>query len=270
MITMEDKIVKDNIKINDINIHYKLQGLENEKTIVFIHGLSDDLNYWSKLEYNFSKEYKTLSYDLRGHGKSDLANNEVSVELITSDIMKLLEKLDIDKFNLIGFSLGGSIAINIAEKYPERVNKLVLLSTFAKADSTIENYFKEFNNCLNKSFSEYYDYILEYVLPEDLIEKHQESLEEIKVAKSKTVCCENLIKVLPVGLKFDGEKDLDKITALTLIISSKHDELTKTELSHTKVREKEIENNVDVIIKDHIIDTFNEYLYATRQFDGLN
>ena len=219
------------IEINSVKLNYKIEG--EGFPLVLIHGFSNDLNYWNNLDKSIYENFKVIRMDLRGHGKSDLANNEVSVELLSSDIMKLLEKIDINKFNLIGFSLGGSIAINIAEKYPERVNKLVLLSTFAKADSTIENYFKEFNNCLNKSFSEYYDYILKYVLPEDLIVKHRESLDEIKIAKSKTVCCKNLIKVLPVGLNFDGEKDLDKITAQTLIVSSKLDELTKTELSHT-------------------------------------
>lgn len=219
------------IEINSVKLNYKIEG--DGFPLVLIHGFSNNLNYWYNLDKSIYENFKVIKMDLRGHGKSDLGNEEVSVELLTSDIMKLLEKLNIDKFNLIGFSLGGSVAINIAEKYSERVNKLVLLSTFAKADSTIENFFKEFNKCLNKSFSEYYDYILKYILPEDLIIKHHESLEEIKIAKSKTVCCENLIKLLPVGLNFNGEKDLNKITAETLIVSSKNDELTKVELSNT-------------------------------------
>ena len=52
------------------DLNYVIEG--EGKTIVFIHGLSDNLHYWDKLVYRLKKDYKILRFDLRGHGKSDL------------------------------------------------------------------------------------------------------------------------------------------------------------------------------------------------------
>ena len=109
---------------------YVLEG--NGKTLVFIHGLSDNLLYWEFLANNLKHSHQVLRIDLRGHGKSELGNEEITIDTYTEDLNSLLEKLNISKVNLIGFSLGGAVALDFAIKYPKKVDSLVLMSTFFK------------------------------------------------------------------------------------------------------------------------------------------
>ena len=91
-----------------------LEGVGKD-TIVFIHGLSDSLEYWTKLSLRLSEDYQILRYDLRGHGKSEFS--DFTMEDLADDLHELMLKLDIEKASLAGLSLGGNIALKFALKY---------------------------------------------------------------------------------------------------------------------------------------------------------
>jgi pimeloyl-ACP methyl ester carboxylesterase len=78
-----------------------------------------------------SKEFKVVTLDIRGCGKSDHPVEPYSMEDLADDIKELLDYLNIDKIHLGGHSFGGMIAQHFALNYPNRLNKLILMSTFA-------------------------------------------------------------------------------------------------------------------------------------------
>lgn len=106
-------------------IHYQLSGKVGANTLVFIHGGGVDLQMWDKQVAFFEKDFQVLRYDIRGHGKSTFKDN---TKTEVDDLIQLCAELDIEKFSLIGLSLGGIIATDVVLAYPEKVEKLILLS----------------------------------------------------------------------------------------------------------------------------------------------
>ena len=145
-------------KINNINIHYQIKGIENEKAIVFIHGLSDDLVFWEPLVNEFP-DYKRVSYDLRGHGRSECKNDEASIDLYQEDLYQLLNKLNIKEAVFVGLSLGGNIALKFAIEHPEMTKGLILMSTFSQMTPKLINIFENFEKAIKNKYENFYDLI---------------------------------------------------------------------------------------------------------------
>jgi len=97
-------------------------------TSVFIHGVGLNHKMWEP-QINSFKEFSTLTYDLLGHGKTELKNNEVTLDDFSNQLKSLIEFLNLEKINLIGFSLGSLIALDFASKYNEHLNTLTLIGT---------------------------------------------------------------------------------------------------------------------------------------------
>lgn len=209
-------------------MNYKLEG--SGKTLVFIHGLSDSLLYWEFLASNLKDNYQVLRVDLQGHGESKLENEEITLDTYVNDLNNLLERLNISKVNLIGFSLGSAVALSFAAKYPQKVDCLVLMSAFYKADSTLTDTLNQFKNALEIGFEEFYDVILPMVLCEEVIDANKEELELLKGMASQTANTEAYIKAVDVCLNLNAENDLPKIDVPTLILASSHDEISQLEM----------------------------------------
>ena len=81
------------------------------------------------------KDLRIITYDLRGHGRSDVSDGQYTIELFVDDLIALLDYLKITKTILCGFSMGGYIALRAIERNPERFNALVLCDTMSAARS---------------------------------------------------------------------------------------------------------------------------------------
>ena len=112
----------------------------NKDTIpsVFIHGVGLDHQMW-KPQINSLNEFSTLTYDLLGHGNSELKNDEVTLNDFSNQLKSLLDFLNIKKINLIGFSLGSLIAIDFTQKFKEFLYNFFIL--FNTCSCTLCKYF---------------------------------------------------------------------------------------------------------------------------------
>lgn len=209
-------------------MNYKLEG--KGKTLVFIHGLSDSLIYWEFLASNLRQDHQVLRFDLRGHGDSELGNDEITIDTYVNDLYELLTELGIGNVNLIGFSLGGAIALEFAVRYPQMVSSMVLMSTFHRADGHVVEVLNNFKKALNDGFEEFYDLILPMVLCPDVIEDNREDLEFLKQIASQNANTEAYIKAVDVCRDFNVEGDLSKIDIPTLILAGKYDDISTLEL----------------------------------------
>lgn len=91
--------------------------------IVFIHGNFNDHQIWEEQMRAFSANHYVISYDLRGYGQSDTPRISFSN---VEDLKLLIDVLGLAKVNLVGSSMGGSVAIDFTLAYPERVTRLIL------------------------------------------------------------------------------------------------------------------------------------------------
>lgn len=214
--------------MNKLDLHYKVEGIG--KTIVFIHGLSDDLNYWEFLATHFKRDYQVIRFDLPGHGQSELSDGEITIDLYVNGLTGIFDELGLNVASLVGFSLGGAIALDFALKHPDKVESLVVMSSFAKVDTHLIRIFNEFKNALNISFEEFYDLILPMVLCSHVIDNNRDELEFLKQSASQTANNQAYIKAIDACLDFDVEKELSKIEIPALILAGKYDEITPVDI----------------------------------------
>ncbi|MBN2538768.1 MAG: alpha/beta hydrolase [Deltaproteobacteria bacterium] len=118
------------IKLSDGMTHYKLEGPDNGKVVVLVHGGTVPIWTWDKQVQALNRAgFRTLSYDKYGRGYSDRPDVVYDQELYKKQLLELVDKLALtEPFDVVGLSLGGGTAVNFTARYPERVRKLVLIS----------------------------------------------------------------------------------------------------------------------------------------------
>jgi len=104
---------------------------ENSPWVTFVHGAGGSSSIWFKQIRDFRKNFNVLLLDLRGHGNSkpkfkDSFKTDYTFDSISLDIIEVLDHLKIEKSHFIGISLGTILIRNIVEKYPSRVDKVIL------------------------------------------------------------------------------------------------------------------------------------------------
>ena len=208
------------LKLDDCNLYYETYG--NGPAIVLLHGLSDDLKYWNSIIAAFKKDYRIIAVDLRGHGKSVYEKGSISYSKFEDDIYQLLKYLEIEKAVFIGFSLGGTISLNFTLKYPDMVEKIVLMSTFAKISDDLKYIHYEIHEELKKGLGEFYDIMIPLVLPEDIISENR-----IVIEKSREICLkknsEGIKETIEAYIELDIEDSIKNIQQPVLIIGGSDD-----------------------------------------------
>lgn len=108
----------------DINLYYQEKG-EGEP-LLLLHGNGENGAYFGNQVAYFSDRYRVITVDTRGHGKSPRGTAPFTMAQFAMDLQKLMEKLEIHKAIILGFSDGANIAMKFALKYPDRVKALIL------------------------------------------------------------------------------------------------------------------------------------------------
>ena len=113
--------------VNGVKLCYEVFG--DGYPLFLIHGFGAKKESWIAQIPDLSNHFKVIILDNRGAGKSDRPDSEYTMEMFADDINGLMEHLGIEKANIAGWSLGGMIVQNFVLKYPERINKLILINT---------------------------------------------------------------------------------------------------------------------------------------------
>jgi len=121
--------------VNDLTVSYIDEGPDEGPAIIFIHGFPFNKSMWNKQMDVLKENYRVIAYDVRGHGDSDAGNEDFSIELFVKDLLNFMDALNIDKTILCGLSMGGYIALNAIENYPNRFEALILCDTNCTADT---------------------------------------------------------------------------------------------------------------------------------------
>ncbi|OXM15663.1 alpha/beta hydrolase [Paenibacillus herberti] len=117
------------VTCNSISLYYETYG--EGQPLVLISGLGGDRTFWQSSLESLSSRFQVIVFDTRGSGKTEAPTSEYSMKLFADDLAALLDALNIQKANVLGFSMGGNIALTFALNYPERVEKLIIAASFA-------------------------------------------------------------------------------------------------------------------------------------------
>jgi pimeloyl-ACP methyl ester carboxylesterase len=192
------------------------------------------MSWWEPdLIAEISKKYKVLIFDNRGVGKTDKPDMKYSIKMMTDDTVGLMTELGIERAHILGISMGGAIAQEVALNYPEKVEKLVLcsttaaLSTFVKlAGLLFKPLLKYYFKSKFKSIEVRGDYLVSVLFSKEFIQENPAYIEKAKERLLlEPTSFENYMRQLNAMLKHGTAKRLKNLEKPTLIMHGKQDDL---------------------------------------------
>lgn len=115
--------------INDFRIHYERGG--SGPLLVLLHGIGSNARSWQHQLQGLADEYDVVAWDMRGYGSSSDPLGPYSLADVSADLAGLLDHLGFEKAHVGGISMGGVVALEFYDRYPDRVRSLILADTLA-------------------------------------------------------------------------------------------------------------------------------------------
>jgi 3-oxoadipate enol-lactonase len=131
--------------IDDLKLYYERHG-DSGEPLVFVHGYTGDISDWRQQISEFSRDYRVLVMDLRGHGLSEAPTDRkvYTIDLMTDDVEALVNHVGFDRYHLLGHSMGGAIVQEIALRSPRRLLSLTLEDTAPRFNLPSDDVMLEF------------------------------------------------------------------------------------------------------------------------------
>ena len=129
--------------------YFEYSTINKSLSTIFIHGVGLDNTMWYP-QKNYFQNKSVIFYDLLNHGQSNGDYKDLSFEIYSNQLLNLINELQIEKINIVGFSIGALVAQHFTEKFYEKVNKLVLIgSVYKRSDKQIQTVQKRYNDAVN-------------------------------------------------------------------------------------------------------------------------
>lgn len=117
--------------IDDITLHYALEGAPGKPVLILSNSLGTSFDMWAPQMARFTEVFQVLRYDTRGHGKSSVTPGPYSMAQLATDVIALMDHLQIERAHFCGLSMGGLTGMWLAIHHARRLQKLVLANTAA-------------------------------------------------------------------------------------------------------------------------------------------
>lgn len=124
---MKDILINKVLTHADCDIHYWISNRGDSPWLIFLHGAGADHEMFTEQLESVTNEFNILLWDARGHGQSRPMGKHFSIKMIVEDLVKIMNTERIQRATLIGQSMGGNIAQELAFYYPDKIEKLVLI-----------------------------------------------------------------------------------------------------------------------------------------------
>lgn len=208
------------------SLHYEEWGTGTP--VLLVPGLSGIGGFFTPNVPAFSARHRVVVHDHRGTGRSSRSEIVYSVEQMTEDLVKLMDRLGIQRAHLVGHSTGGAIGQTLAALAPERLSSLVLFATWTKADPFFTRVFEARRALLDApSMMTYIRSTPVFLYPDWWVNENAELIAQreataLQSAPTRTIAASRIDAIMA----FDRTADLPKIKVPTLVICAKDDYLT--------------------------------------------
>jgi len=221
------------LEVNGINIYYETHGDGNP--LVLIMGLRRNTEWWYCQIPTLSKHFKVLAFDNRGAGRSDKPKMDYSIRLFADDTAGLIESLGMKKVHILGLSMGGYIAQELAINYPHIVKSLILACTGPGGERAVlmsPERLKKFTANEGLSPEQILRKDMDIYFSDKFITEHPgKIIEFIEISLRYYQPPDAFMRQFAACLKHDTLKRLQRITVPTLIMSGDDDLLVPPENS---------------------------------------
>jgi aminoacrylate hydrolase len=214
------------IAVDDVEIYTEIHG--SGPNLLLVAGLGGRHEFWSEQVEFLSQYFRVILHDHRGVGRSTPDKVVVGAEHMADDLILLMDALDIDKAHLLGHSTGGAIGQHLALKAPERLNKLVLSSSWAGPDPYLVQLFNTRRevliNCGPAAYITMGTYLAtpSWILQDQINSPRSFLKDRVKAFPGLEVELSRLSAVLAHNLR----SEVHNITHTTLAIGAKDDQIT--------------------------------------------
>jgi 3-oxoadipate enol-lactonase len=114
------------IKASGITINYQIDGPDNAPCLVFSNSLATTIAMWDEQVSALKNKFRVLRYDQRGHGATEAPAGRYAFDTLLADALGLLDALSIKTAHFAGLSMGGATALGLAEKHPDRFDRIIV------------------------------------------------------------------------------------------------------------------------------------------------
>ena len=131
------------IKANGISINYQVDGADGAPWLVLSNSLATNLAMWDGQARELGRAFRVLRYDQRGHGATDAPAGRYAFELLIADALALMDALAIKKAHFGGLSMGGATALGLAQKHPDRLDRVIVCDSPCQSTPTSSQQWEE-------------------------------------------------------------------------------------------------------------------------------
>ena len=216
------------VKVDDgCMIHVEVEGPANAPVLMMSNSLGTDLHTWDEQVAPFTRHFRLVRYDRRGHGQSSVPKGPYSMERLGRDVVGVLDGLGIAKINWCGLSMGGMVGMWLGANAASRIDKLILSNTSSYfPDKTLWD--GRIKLVRDKGLAAIVDANMERWFTEGFRERAPAAMAKMR----KMFLATNIEGYVGCGeaiRDMDHRPLLPKITAPTLVIAGRHDPATTLE-----------------------------------------
>jgi pimeloyl-ACP methyl ester carboxylesterase len=228
--------------------------------LVLVHGFLGSSKMWEPQINYFKDSFRVITPDLPGFGKSNRVTPLNNIKLVANLLLDSLKKKKVNKFNLLGHSMGGMIAQEMAKKDGDKISKLIFYSTGPRGEmpGRFETIEQSRENLKKKGL----DATVKNIAKTWFIKGEEAKYFNICIEEGKKTSIKSADVALLAFKNWNGFKDLKKIRNQTLIIWGDHDR--SYNLNQIKDLKKNIKNSKLIIFKNC---AHNVHLEEPNQFN---
>ena len=210
-------------------LNYEITGTGNEH-LVLLHGFMENLTIWTDMEPHLAEKFTLIKIDLPGHGSSKVYNEIHSMELMAAEVKKVTDSLNIEKFHLLGHSMGGYTSLAFAEKFPDALKSLTLFfSSYFEDDQEKKDQRQKSLRIIREAFKTY----VNAGVP-NLFNPNEKDFLEGKINHAKEIALSTktegvLAAVKGMIARTDKKSVLENFEGKILVIAGKHDNAVQTD-----------------------------------------
>ncbi|MCK5840372.1 MAG: alpha/beta fold hydrolase [Bacteroidales bacterium] len=218
--------------LNDIDLYYETHG--KGTPLLLIAGLASDSQSWQPVIAGLSRHFFVITPDSRGVGRTMPQETEISIGKIADDCIALIKHLGFSSVNVLGHSMGGFVALDLAIRYPDYVNSLILAGTSSSNSMRNNAMFMDLASCLESGMEMklWFRNLFYWIFSPRFFENKEAVNDAVRFSieypyPQSPVAFRNQVMAIA---DYDGTDDLAKICSKTLVICGKEDLLFPPEV----------------------------------------